>query len=197
MSEAAWQSEVGTEYTGRQRLTIESRAAMFRDAWEQMNVRPKSMLELGAGSGDNIRAIRQFDDIYATGIEINPNAYHLLKDAADDALLMSAIEFRPTRKWDLVLTRGFLIHVHPGKLIKVYDSIHDATSRYVMLCEYYSPTPRMIPYRGHHDLLWTRDFTGEFLDRHKDMRLVDYAFVYHRDVKAPQDDVTWFLMERT
>ena len=40
------------------------------------------------------------------------------------------------------------------------------------------------------------NFAGEMLDRFRDLRLVDYGFVYHRDVNFPQDDITWFLMEK-
>jgi spore coat polysaccharide biosynthesis protein SpsF len=27
--------------------------------------------------------------------------------------------------------------------------------------------------------------------------LVDYGFAYHRDPAFPQDDITWFLLEKT
>jgi spore coat polysaccharide biosynthesis protein SpsF len=26
--------------------------------------------------------------------------------------------------------------------------------------------------------------------------LIDYGFVYHRDTAHPQDDITWFLLEK-
>jgi len=29
------------------------------------------------------------------------------------------------------------------------------------------------------------------------MQLVDYGFAYRRDPNFPQDDITWFLMEKT
>lgn len=34
------------------------------------------------------------------------------------------------------------------------------------------------------------------MDKYKDVQLVDYGFSYHRDSNFPQDDITWFLMER-
>lgn len=51
-------------------------------------------------------------------------------------------------------------------------------------------------YRGHARRLFKRDFAGEMIDRYG-LSLVDYGFVYHRDAVSPQDDVTWFLMERS
>ena len=99
-------------------------------------------------------------------------------------------------RWDLAFTRGLLIHIHPRDLPKAYDTLHQAAAKYILICEYFSPQPRMIPYRGQDNLLWARDFAGEMLDRFDDLALLDYGFVYHRDPVAPQDDVTWFLMEK-
>ncbi len=31
---------------------------------------------------------------------------------------------------------------------------------------------------------------------HPELRLVDYGFAYHLDTAFPQDDITWFLMEK-
>jgi hypothetical protein len=53
-----------------------------------------------------------------------------------------------------------------------------------------------IDYRGHRERLFKRDFAGDILDRHGDLHLVDYGFVYHRDPNYPKDDLTWFLLEK-
>jgi len=89
-----------------------------------------------------------------------------------------------------------LIHINPEALPKVYDALHRATGKYLLVCEYYNPTPVTIPYRGHGDRLFKRDFCGELLDRHRDLSLRDYGFCYRRDPAFPQDDITWFLMEK-
>jgi len=34
------------------------------------------------------------------------------------------------------------------------------------------------------------------MDRHPQLQLVDYGFSYRRDPNFPQDDITWFLMEK-
>jgi spore coat polysaccharide biosynthesis protein SpsF len=65
-----------------------------------------------------------------------------------------------------------------------------------LICEYYNPSPVAIPYRGHSDRLFKRDFAGEMLEMFADLKLVDYGFAYHRDPAFPQDDITWFLMEK-
>ena len=65
-----------------------------------------------------------------------------------------------------------------------------------MVAEYYNPTPVSINYRGHTDKLFKRDFAGEIMDMYPNLKLVDYGFIYHRDDAFPQDDITWFLMEK-
>ena len=66
----------------------------------------------------------------------------------------------------------------------------------MLICEYYNPSPVSIEYRGHSDRLFKRDFAGEIMDRFTDVQLVDYGFAYHRDISFPQDDCTWFLLEK-
>ena len=65
-----------------------------------------------------------------------------------------------------------------------------------MIAEYYNPSPVSISYRGHKDRLFKRDFAGEFLDKFSNSNLVDYNFHYHRDKNFPQDDITWFSIEK-
>jgi len=63
------------------------------------------------------------------------------------------------------------------------------------VCEYYNPSPVSVPYRGHQDRLFKRDFAGDLIEGYG-LKLVDYGFIYKRDTWAPQDDVTWFLLEK-
>lgn len=34
------------------------------------------------------------------------------------------------------------------------------------------------------------------LAQYQNLHLVDYGFVYHRERNFPQDDLTWFLLEK-
>ncbi len=69
------------------------------------------------------------------------------------------------------------------------------SKKYILIAEYYNPTPVEMEYRGHREKLFKRDFAGEMMDQYNDLTLVDYGFVYHRD-PFPQDDITWFLMKK-
>ena len=68
------------------------------------------------------------------------------------------------------------------QLTDVYKKLYTVSTRYILVAEYYNPSPVSINYRGHSDKLFKRDFAGEMLDTFPDLRLVDYGFAYHRDV---------------
>lgn len=55
--------------------------------------------------------------------------------------------------------------------------------------------PVTISYRGHADHLFKRDLAGELLEKYH-VNLVDYGFAYRRVPAFPQDDITWFLLEK-
>ena len=109
---------------------------------------------------------------------------------------MSILDFKPDKAWDLVLSKGVLIHIDPDDLPKAYELMYNSSSRYLLICEYYNPTPINMEYRGHTGKLFKRDFAGELLDRYADLTLLDYGFSYRRDPNFPQDDLNWFLLEK-
>ena len=104
-------------------------------------------------------------------------------------------ELPTDRRYDLSFTKGVLIHIQPDELHRVYRNLYELSNRYIMVCEYYNPTPVTVNYRGNSDRLFKRDFAGELMDRYP-LRLIDYGFSYHRDNYFPQDDSTWFLLEK-
>lgn len=89
-----------------------------------------------------------------------------------------------------------LIHINPEKLSQVYKTLYTASRKYICIAKYYNPVPVAINYRGHQGRLFKRDFARELLDTYENMRLLDYGFICHRDYLFPQDDVTWFLLEK-
>lgn len=198
--EAFWESTFGNEYTDRNRGAhwVAANAAFFGKVLARTRA-VEGILELGSNIGLNLMALRQLlPAARLSAVEINEKAASELKSNIPDIDLYvnSILEFEPDAAWDLVFTKGVLIHINPDKLPVVYDLMHRASSRYLLVSEYYNPRPAEVPYRGHAGKLFKRDFAGEMLDRFPDLRLVDYGFVYHRDPNFPQDDMTWFLMEK-
>ena len=93
-----------------------------------------------------------------------------------------------------MFTKGVLIHISPDALAQVYDT--DVCSEYICVMEYYNPHPVAIKYRGHENKLFKRDFCAEIMEKFPDLSLVDYGFIYRRDNNFPDDDLTWFLLEK-
>jgi pseudaminic acid biosynthesis-associated methylase len=199
--EAFWAGEFGDGYITRnqgEKLLAANLNFFVKALRNAKNVR--SCIEFGANIGMNLRALRLlYPDQKQAAIEINHRAAEELTKflVSEHVFNTSILEFQPAQDWDLVLIKGVLIHINPETLPAVYDKLAAASSRYVLICEYYSPAPISVQYRGHAERLFKRDFAGEFLERHAAFSLVDYGFAYRRDPSHPQDDITWFLMEKT
>lgn len=199
--EAFWEGEFGTEYSRRNRGEALHASNLHFFSVALRSARGlRSCVEFGANIGMNLRALRAlYPSQEQHAVEINANAARELAEASPDVGIFNGAieEFPADRTWDLVLIKGVLIHVRPESLPGVYDMLHRCTRRYLLVAEYYNPTPVAIPYRGHEDRLFKRDFCGELLDRFSDLSLLDYGFAYRRDPNFPQDDITWFLIERS
>ena len=198
--EKFWAGDFGDEYIGRNKSEeyLASNLNFFSKAFNQLG-RPNSLIEFGANIGMNLRAIKLlFPKIDLFGIEINKNAAdELAKFIGQENVFNGSIfEFEATHKCDVSLIKGVLIHINPEMLALVYEKLYTASNKYILICEYYNPSPVNVSYRGHSDRLFKRDFAGEMLEKYVDLKLVDYGFCYKRDKAFPQDDITWFLLEK-
>lgn len=197
--EKFWAGEFGNEYIKRNNSEklISSNTALFSKILSN-TTGIKSVIEFGSNIGLNLIAIRKLiPDIELSGVEVNSNAAMTLKDIDNIKVYeQSIIDYKTDYKRDLSLIKCVLIHINPDLLADVYEILYNSSNRYVCVAEYYNPKPTEIEYRGHTGKLFKRDFAGEMLDRYKDLTLVDYGFVYHRDCNFPQDDITWFLLEK-
>jgi spore coat polysaccharide biosynthesis protein SpsF len=196
--EEFWAGTFGDEYTRRNQdpKILASYSAMWSRILRRTE-RIDTVLELGCNVGLNLRAISALlPGVRLHAVEINPVAAREARTTGAEVVEGSILEFEPRQSWDLVLIAGVLIHIDPDRLHEVFDLMYSTSARYICLAEYYSRVPTEVPYRGHRNRLFKRDFAGEILDRYSDLCLVDYGFVYHRDPVFPQDDTTWFLLER-
>ncbi|MDD2620316.1 MAG: hypothetical protein PHC92_06580 [Syntrophomonadaceae bacterium] len=197
--EEFWAGEFGNEYTERNQgmQIIASNTALFaRILSKTTNI--KSVLEFGTNRGLNLLAIRQvFPAVHLSAVEINEQAVTELQKIAELSIYQQSLfEFSIDYQRDLVLSKGLLIHINPDKLKPTYELLYQSSQRYICLVEYYNPVPVEVAYRGHKNKLFKRDFAGEMMNEYKDLSLVDYGFIYHRDNNFPQDDLTWFLLEK-
>ena len=193
-----WAGSFGNDYIDRNKsdALLMSKAAlwstMLRAAHSVENV-----LELGCNIGLNLIALQRLrPGIALAGYEINESAARIArKNTGADIVCGSVLEKLDCKVVDLTFTCGVLIHINPDKLRNVYANLYEKSQRYVLVAEYYNPSPVAINYRGNEGKLFKRDFAGDLIDGFG-MKLIDYGFTYKRDNWAPQDDVTWFLLEK-
>ena len=173
--EAFWAGDFGTSYIQRNQgdMLLASNLDFFSKALRSARG-IRSCIEFGANIGMNLKALNLLHPgIDAHGIEINADAASQLAEVIPSAQVYnkSIFDFTPEREWDLTLIKGVLIHINPDMLPLVYDRLFSSCGRYLLLCEYYNPAPVAIPYRGHDDRLFKRDFAGELMDRHPQLKL--------------------------
>jgi pseudaminic acid biosynthesis-associated methylase len=198
--EEFWAGNFGTEYIERNKSEsyFISNVNFFTQALKSIEP-PNSCIEFGANIGLNLKAMKfLFPNMLIKGVEINSDASkHLKKLIGEENTIESSLfNYHSTDKVDISLIKGVLIHINPNKLNLAYEKLYNASKKYILICEYYNPTPVAIDYRGYENKLFKRDFAGEMMNLYSDLKLRDYGFIYHRDPKFPQDDVTWFLLEK-
>ena len=198
--EEFWAGEFGVDYIGRNTLEKMAPARISLFSKILTNTRDvKSVMEFGANIGTNLYALHQLlPHAEIKGVEINEVAAQTLQSYPwmTKTIHSSFLDRNFENEADFTFTSGVLIHINPDFLAKAYENLYKASRRYVMVCEYYNPSPMTLPYREHKDRLFKRDFAGEMMDRYTDLKLIDYGFAYRRDPNYPMDDLTWFLMEK-
>ena len=197
--EAFWQGEFGNQYVDRNlgQPLVAANLALFAKALTRVG-HLDSLLELGTNAGNNLQALHQLlPRCELFGVEINANACAAAKTLGIAHLWHGSLfDFPRERTFDLILSKGVLIHLAPELLPAAYAQLYELSQRYILIAEYYNPAPVEVPYRGNSGKLFKRDFAGEMLDRYDDLQLLDYGFGYHRDPQFPVDDITWFVLEK-
>src|SRR5437879_1670425 len=72
--------------------------------------------------------------------------------------------------FDLIMTNVVLIHLHPSDLPAALAEMYRCTRRYLFYHEYFSETPREVPYRGESELLWKMNYKELYLKLFPDLR---------------------------
>lgn len=196
--EEFWAGDFGDQYSDRVvgEGWISSNLAFFADVIKK-TVGVESILELGCNIGLNLIALQRLNPkIKLSGVEINEKAFlAATKNTNAQIHHKSILDVLSLEKSDLVFTKYVLIHINPDMLNKIYENIYNLSKRYILICEYYNPVPTVVTYRGNEEKLFKRDFAGEIIEKYN-LKLIDYGFIYKRDLNFPQDDMTWFLLEK-
>ena len=196
--EIFWESDFGEKF--HQRINTEqylvSNINFFKKVLSYCDG-IESITELGAGGGNNLKAIHKINNkIKLNAIEMFDGAYKLLRQVDFINSIKASIydDFKIDQS-DLVFTKTVLIHLKPEKLEIAYDKIYKLSNKYILVAEYFNPTPVTVNYRGHDDVLFKRDFAKEMLKKY-DLEIIKYGFVWAQDPKYPLDDINWFLLKK-
>jgi len=197
--EKFWQGEFGKDYIQRNMSDqlLSANTYFFSQVLSRTHG-VKDILELGCNIGMNLRALNNINSsLNLTGIDINQTAIDEVNHwGKAKGICGSILDAQFDQQYQLTFTKGVLIHINPEQLTKVYDTLYQASQRYILVAEYYNPTPVSIEYHGEQDKLFKRDFAGDMLARFTELKLIDYGFLYRHDPNFPQDDISWFLMEK-
>lgn len=194
-NEKLWAGQFGDAY--HERNQMKSRLEFWTRVIGKYILNINSVTEFGAGKGDNLIALSTLiPTARFSGVEINKSACDHMRDhgiVTFNQPVNSLHRITPTQ--DLIISRGFLIHVPESQLNDVFEIMFRSCARYIVIAEYYSPERREINYRGYPNALWTDDYAGKLMAKYpRSLKLLDYGFMYHR---CGGDDLTWFLLEKT
>jgi pseudaminic acid biosynthesis-associated methylase len=198
-----WRGDFGNAYTDRNSNAAEhlrARVAMWSPIMASMvGAPPRSILEVGANIGNNLRALRQLTSAEFFALEPNQKARGVLVDEGvvpaknvHDGFAAS-IDL-PAGAVDMAFTSGVLIHIHPDDLEASCREVHRVASRYIVCIEYFADTPEEITYRGHSERLFKRDFGGHWLDLFPEMETMAYGFAWKR--LTGLDNLTWWVFRK-
>lgn len=190
-----WTGEFGNDYTKR------NSAASFnarRVLWDMLLPRDcESVLEVGANKGLNLEAIAVISPCELYACEPNELARDELSDVISPLNITpdyaDKLSF-PDGIVDLAFTCGVLIHVPADKLLKSMQEIHRCARRWIICCEYFAPSEEMVPYRGHADALWRRDYGSLWLDNFSDLSCISTCFAWKRQTGL--DNLTCWVFEK-
>jgi pseudaminic acid biosynthesis-associated methylase len=175
---STWTSAFGREYTDRNTMTTDEmddafgvqlgirKSAIYRELVGPGRIPAGKVLEVGCNIGLQLRLLEKANP----GLEfhgVEPQAY-----AIERARTLSpnmtfhlgtafALPF-PDRSFDLVMTHGVLIHIHPDDLPRALREIERVSRRFVLCHEYYAPDTVEIRYHGQTGLLWKTDFARRY-----------------------------------
>ena len=122
-----------------------------------------TVLELGCNKGQTMGHLKDLGFTEVTGVDINKSALKIAREEFPEfEFIESSIEELSTYKiYDLVITSGVLIHIHPDNLQTVIEKIKELSKKYIFGFEYYSKEFHDINYGGK-ELCWSGDYANIF-----------------------------------
>ena len=137
--EKFWANDFGNDYLIRNdgEPLIASNVALFSKILRKAPT-VNSIAELGCNIGLNLLALNRINNkLDLRGYEINVQAAQIASsNCAAEVINTTITELLPIEKqFELVFTKGVLIHINPDRLEIVYKNLYNLSKRYMLVCE--------------------------------------------------------------
>lgn len=194
----AWTSEFGKEYTDRNPIDIDKmdrelseycgaglKSDLFRQFLSPERINSGRVLEVGSNVGVQLKILQKVNptlDLY--GLEPMGYAINIGRAAYPDIRFTQGRAFEipfEDNYFDVVMTNGVLIHIHPNDLRKALSEIHRVCRRYIHFHEYYADTLTEICYHGRAGLLWKTNFMQRYMDLFPSLTCVELRYLHYQD----------------
>ncbi len=192
----SWSGDFGRAYTDRNVVDWRTRLPAFRTMLSGLNL--VRVLEVGCNRGHNLLALSELlgEESEVVGVDPNRYAVELARSSIPTvAVLRGNIFDLPfkTGYFDLVFTVGVLIHIPLDSLHAAMQELARVSGRFLVAVEYFAEQETAIPYRGHNDLLWKRDFLSHFQECLSAVTLLRSGYWGPED---GFDRAHWWLLEK-
>lgn len=196
-----WQSDFGKAYTDRNPQSGEEmdsalgayyagvkKSDLFRRFLSEERFPSGRVLEVGCNVGAQLEILQRVNprlELY--GIEPQTYALELARKKGSGVRYFHGTAFDiqfDSNFFDVVMTTGLLIHIHPVDLPEALAEIYRCSRRYIFLHEYFSEKPCQIQYNGHDGLLWKMDYTERYLEQFPGLAVVDLLYLRYPDPES-------------
>ena len=128
-----------------------------------MGLGAKKICEVGTNVGNNLIGFPKTSDV--TGVDLNEYALSINKEKHPEFKfdLASALDLPYSDdSFDLVFTRGVLIHIDPTNIDKAIDELFRVSKKWIINLEYFGEDSKSISWKRGDDLLWYRDMKAKW-----------------------------------
>lgn len=197
-----WRGRLGDQYVVQNPVRwrhVRLATAGFRRIFQLVSPQPASVLEVGANIGTNLRALRAMTPASLYAVEPNERARRLLSQdgvVAPGRILDGHAGAIPLddRSIDVVFTCSVLMCIPDRDLASACHELYRVSGRWLLSIEYYAEVSTALPYWGHEEMLFKRDYRSVWLDIFRDLRCVGNGdFLVGRwNIVGPK----WWLFEK-
>jgi len=152
-----YDTELWNKYTDDNKGNIQNEFSKFI-YFLSLGLGAKKICEAGCNIGNNLSSFPENFEIY--GIDMNKNALEKAKKRYPN-FSFKQTEIKktgfPDSSFDLVFTRGVLIHIPKTELDNVLKEFVRISKKWILNFEYFGDDGKMIKWKRGDDLLWYRN----------------------------------------